>query len=77
MHVHELLDQLLQDLVVEIELALQGAEGQTPVPLQQGTRFLDRLDEAHGSPPSSHNSLPRWDIEINAAKWSRRAGAQP
>jgi hypothetical protein len=60
LHVHELLDQLLEGLVVELELAPQGSEGQAPVPLQQRPRPLDRLDEAHGRPlPSPPSVWPR------------------
>ena len=47
LHVYELAHELIECLVVEVELALQALERNTPVALQGDPRPFDRLEEAH------------------------------
>ncbi len=43
----QLLDQLVEGVVVEVELALEGAERDAPVAFQERPGFLDGFQEAH------------------------------
>ena len=74
LHVHELLDERLGLVVVQLELKLQDADGDAPIALQEGPRVLDGLEQAHSS-----LSLAARELEINILQWrptwSLRAGA--
>ncbi len=59
--------------IVELELALQNAEGDAPVALQEGPRALDGLEEAHSSSRVFRPSLGPRELEINTLESRARA----
>jgi hypothetical protein len=46
--VDEFLCEILEKRVVQIELAFEGAIGQTPATLEHGNRLVQNLLEGHG-----------------------------
>jgi hypothetical protein len=48
---HQLLDQLVEGVVAEVELALESAEGDAPVAFEKRSSLLDGLQKAHRCRP--------------------------
>src|SRR5262249_2084334 len=61
--------QIFQGCVVELELALEGAIGQTPAPLQHGDRVVEDLLKGH-----RHSSLRRCGVQKTVWEWHRPCG---
>ena len=76
LNVYQLVNQLSEGFIVELELALEGAERDAPVALQEGPRAFNGLEEAHSSLVRPAPVCPREASRL-AALSAERSGVVP